>query len=125
MRLRGCLVSRTNIHWAVIALTSVATGATLLLLLYWFVLAVLIRCGKDERTKTYHKNVDKYTPSDILGWMAQAVREHHTGAETVNVKPKMPRSWKFGPSSNGEVAGIISAEDGQFIYTELVKFSQQ
>jgi hypothetical protein len=108
---QGCLVFHTEIHLVVIILTSMVTLIALLLLVYWIALIVLKqRCKKTmegTQEKAYLKSVNKYTPGDIFGWMAQAIREgEHRGAD---IKPKHLRKWQMGPAPDW--VGICVSQD--------------
>jgi hypothetical protein len=105
---QGCLVVRTNIHLAVVILTSAITAITMVMLIYWIVLIVLKRRCKKKKTgaqKQYIKNVEKLTPSDVFDWIALAVRISQ--GKEIDIKAKKLKKWIFRQKEDGIGLGIF------------------
>lgn len=95
---QGCLVVRTNIHLVVVILTSLDTLIAISMIVYCLILILLVWRSKKTKTtneeKDFVKSVEKFTPGDVFGWMAQAVREGHI--EHADVEPKCLKEWELG-----------------------------
>jgi hypothetical protein len=104
---QGCLVTRTNVSWVVVALVFILAIATGVMTGYWIALSASIYVAKGEREdgRQQLKNLEKNTPDGLLGWMLQAMRD--TGI--VNVRSRDLRDWSIWWHSDGQRMQVIRA----------------
>jgi hypothetical protein len=87
----GCLAPRAAIPIPVFLLLVAVTIGLLCMLSYWTTLLFLVHSKSSTVSKRYAKCVKETTPNGLLGWMAQAVREHGVGG---TVEAKDVKQWK-------------------------------
>ena len=90
---QGCLLPRAEIPWPLFTLLVLATIGVFLMIIYWIVLWLELRSIETKLQPCYANEVKENTPGGLVGWMAQAVREHDIGQE---VRPRDIAHWNLG-----------------------------
>jgi hypothetical protein len=104
------LTARAEIPWSVfliLVITTVGVGA---MLIYWIVLLSRIQSANRRHRQglTRQHSIRDETPKGLIGWMAEAVREHSPGG---SVKAKDLGKWAYAWRSQDQQMGVVLKTD--------------